>query len=105
MTSLTQTVASLNDALVPSLSFAVPKAASYVVSRQSQHVYPVGGSEFRPVGGTNLIRINLATSGWWDPLTCRLRFKLTNNNSKSSSRFHVILAKSLRTSRHHISEI
>jgi hypothetical protein len=83
MTSLTQTVASLNDALVPSLSFQLPKAASYVVSRQSQHMYPTGGSEFRPVGGTSLIRINLTTTsgGWWDPLTCRLRFKLTNNTN------------------------
>ena len=79
MTSLTQTVASLNDALVPSLSFQLPKAASYVVSRQSQQVFPTGGSEFRPTGGTSLIRINLSTDAWWDPLTMRLRFKFTNN--------------------------
>ena len=79
MTSLTQTVASLNDALVLSLSFALPKAASYVVSRQSQQVFPTGGSEFRSTGGTSLIRINLSTDAWWDPLTMRMRFKLTNN--------------------------
>jgi hypothetical protein len=79
MTSLTQTVASLNDALVPSLSFQLPKASSYIVARQSQQIFPIGAGEYKPAGGTNLIRINLATNGWWDPLTMRLRFRLTNN--------------------------
>ena len=79
MTTLTQTVASLNDALVPSLSFQLPKASSYVSARQSQQIFPIGAGEYKPMGGTNLIRINLATNGWWDPLTMRLRFKVTNN--------------------------
>jgi hypothetical protein len=69
--SLSTTVSTLNDHLIPNLSFALPKSASYVTARTGQILYPQSAGAYSPSGGQNLIRINLATqtggAGYLDP--------------------------------------
>ena len=80
--SLSTTVSTLNDHLIPNLSYALPRSAQYVTARTGQILYPQSAGAYTPQGGQNLVRISLSTqtggAGFLDPMSVRLRFKFTN---------------------------
>ena len=80
MTSLNQSVAAVNDKLLPNLSFELPKGASFVTARTLCTFYPVGAASIQP-DGVRLLRFTLATDGWLDVSTLRLSFYRRNKTN------------------------
>jgi hypothetical protein len=80
MATLSELVASAPEQLHPNLAFEVGPAASYVTTRQTVTLTPVGGDVYSP-SGSRLIRFSLPTSGFIDPTSCKVKFRLYNDTN------------------------
>ncbi len=84
MSQLESVVASSDDLLIKGLHYASSQTSSYITSRSSASFPPNTASDFKP-SGSRLMRYSLAQeSGWIDPSTVRLLFKITNLSPTST---------------------
>ena len=67
------------DQLLDSLSFKLPTTANYIVNREDVTFFPANGNEFSPVG-VKIMRFTISGTGWLDPRSVRVQFKLTNRD-------------------------
>ena len=73
------TASSVEDNLINGLSFKLRPGASYVTDRTFSTFYPSGSNIYTPTG-TKVIKIVLSDSGWLDPSTVRIMFRLNNTS-------------------------
>ena len=67
------------DQLVDSLSFKLPTTANYIVNREDVTFFPANGNEFSPTG-VKILRFTISGTGWLDPRSVRVQFKLNNRD-------------------------
>ncbi len=84
MSQLESVISSSDDLLIKGLHYASSQTSSYITSRSNVSFAPNAASDFKP-SGSRLMRFSLAQdSGWIDPGTMRLLFRITNLRPTSS---------------------
>lgn len=73
--------AALEDHLVDGINFSPEPGAKYVISRRMATFYPSGSNVYKPVSGTKLIKIDVFSDNWMDPVTSRVMFDLVNEGT------------------------
>ena len=68
------------DQLVDSLSFKLPSTANYILNREDVTFFPANGNEFSPTG-VKIIRFMITGTGWLDPRSVRIQFKVNNRDA------------------------
>ena len=69
---------SVEDVLIPGLSFRLEPGASYVTDRRNVTWYASGAQNYVSGQGARVIRIAINGDGWIDPSTVRLSYTLNN---------------------------
>ena len=75
-------VSATEDQLVDSLSFKLPSTANYIVNREDVTFFPANGDEFSPTG-VKILRFTISGTGWLDPRSVRVQFKLNNRDGNN----------------------
>ena len=71
---------SVEDVLIPGLSYKLKNGSSYIQERKSSTYHPAG-SNIYSTNGTKLIKISLTGDHFLDPSTFRIMFDLVNMDS------------------------
>ena len=72
-------VQSVDDHLIPGLSFKLNPSASYVQSRDSVTYYPSVGNAYSS-SGVRVAKVVLSGDAWLDPSTVKVMFTLNNGD-------------------------
>ena len=76
-------ISATEDSLVDSLSFKLPTTANYIINREDVTFFPANGNEFSPTG-VKILRFTLSGTGWLDPRSVRVQFKLNNRDQANN---------------------
>ena len=68
---------SIDEALIPRLSYKLKSGASYVTNRRSVSYFASGGNDYKP-SGARVLKFHLTGDQWMDPSTFRIAFQLNN---------------------------
>ena len=71
------TASSVEDNLINGLSFKLRPGSSYITDKTCSTFHPSGSNIYTPTG-TKVIKIVLSDSGWLDPSTLRIMFRIKN---------------------------
>ena len=73
-------LAGQQDTILNSLEFNLPISVNYITDRKSVSFYPSGSNEYSPEG-VKVLKFNISGSGWLDPQTLRVRYRLNNKDN------------------------
>ena len=96
MASLESHAASLEDSLIPQLSFKFGPSSSYVIERRGISLYAAGSNIYSAASGTRVVRIPInAESSFIDPSSATLFFRVNNNDATTQTSTNITRMQAL----------
>ena len=96
MASLESHAASLEDSLIPQLSFKLGPSSNYVTERKSIQCYAQGSNIYSASSGTRVVRIPImADSSFIDPSTAVLFFRVNNLDTTAQTATNITRVQTL----------